>query len=88
MQLQKQAMRKNVLYYTRIVILISCTELPSEKSSSNAVSVMMRCQEIFNINGFLFQPYLPLYKPISASWAYKWELLSINNFVIPEKRRT
>ena len=30
-------------YYTRIIILISCTELPSKKSSSNVVSVMMRC---------------------------------------------
>ena len=55
-------MRKNVLYYTRITILISCTELPRKKSSSNAVSVMVRCKEIFNINGFLFNhiySYIP-----------------------------
>ena len=36
-------MKKNVLYYTRIIILISCTELPCKKSCSNVVSVMMRC---------------------------------------------
>ena len=29
-------------------------------------------KEIFNVNGFFIQPYLLLYKPISASWAYKW----------------
>ena len=27
--------------------------------------------DYFNINGII-QPYLLLYKPISASWAYKW----------------
>ena len=79
-------MRKNVLYYTRIIILFSCTELPSKKSSSNAVSVMMRCKEIFNIDGFLFNhiySYISRFLPVGL---ISEKRLSINNFVVPEKK--